>query len=352
MVERKLGVGVIGCGGIGSRVHVPNYARNPRVRLVAVADIEVERARAVAEQWGVEAYYEDYRDLLARPDVDAVSVTTPVFMHAAPAIAAMEAGKHVLCEKPIARTLAEADRMVETAERCGVLLTMGYQPRFSRLWERAKQVLDDGLLGRIIGVNTVSYGKAGLPAPWFLDPAKAGGGIFMDWGIYTAYMLQWLAGPVVAVSATIRAFRTEYPAGGVLVKDVQVEDTGVATLEFASGALGVWYQTWAGVTGHGYTAIDGLEGSLVLRPGHAEGPLLYSARIGEAEYLRGWRTLAFPELSLVEQHYRKLDHLVSAALDGTPLVMTGADGRDALELIQAIYQAAKTGQRISLPLAR
>jgi predicted dehydrogenase len=352
MAERKLGVGIIGCGGIGSRVHAPNYARNPRVRLAAVADVDVDRARALAERWDVPAYYQDYRELLANPDVEAVSVTTPVFMHAAPAIAAMEAGKHVLCEKPIARTLAEADAMVETARRCGVLLTMGYQPRFSRLWERAKQVVDSGLLGRIVGVNTVSYGRAGLPAPWFLDPAKAGGGIFMDWGIYTAYMLQWLAGPIAAVSATTRAFRTEYPAGGQLIKDVQVEDTGVATLEFASGALGVWYQTWAGVTGHGYTSIDGLEGALVMRPGHGDGPLLYSVKPDEPEFLRGWRTLAFQELPLAEQHYRKLDHLVTAALDGTPLVMTGADGRDALEVIQAIYQSAEMGQRVRLPLPR
>jgi predicted dehydrogenase len=352
MGDRKLGIGVIGCGGIGSRVHIPNYARNPRVRLIAVADVDLGRARTAAEQWGIDAYYQDYRELLARPDVEAVSVTTPVFMHAAPAIAAMEAGKHVLCEKPMARTLAEADAMVETARRCGVLLTMGYQPRFSRLWERAKQVIDDGLLGRMIGVNTVSYGRAGLPAPWFLDPAKAGGGILMDWGSYTAYMLQWLAGPVVAVSATIRAFRTEYPAGGTLVQDVKVEDTAVATLEFASGALGVWYLTWAGVTGHGYTAIDGLEGSLVMRPGHGDSPLLYTTKTDEPDYLRGWRTLAFQELNLMELHYRKLDHLVAAALDGTPLVMTGADGRDALELVQAIYRAAETGQRVSLPLAR
>jgi predicted dehydrogenase len=203
----------------------------------------------------------------------------------------------------------------------------------------------------MIAMNIVSYGKAGRPQPWFLDPKLAGGGIFMDWGIYTAFMLNWLAGPVKAVSAVTRAFRTEYPAGGTLIKDVKVEDTGIVNLEFASGALGVWYATWAGVTGHGYTAIDGLDGALVMRSGE-DTPLLYQGSAAEPDYLRGWRKIAFRELSTAEQHYRKLDHLVGAILDKTPLVMTGADGRDALELIQAIYRASSTGQRVTLPLTR
>jgi len=322
------------------------------VKLVAVADVDGERARAAAEQWSVDAYYQDYRELLARPDVEAVSVTTPVFMHAEPAIAAMDAGKHVLCEKPIARTLAEADAMVDAAERNGVLFTMGYQPRFSRLWDVTKRALDDGLIGRMMAVNLVSCGKAALPQPWFLHREQAGGGVMMDWGIYTAYMLNWLAGPVKAVYAVTRSFRKEYRARDVLVQDVDVEDTGVVAMEYESGAVGTWYLTWAGVTGHGYTSFDGTEGSLLMRGGHDPSPLVYSSKLGDPDYLRGWRTLAFTELSLAEQHYRKLDHLVSAALDGTPLVMTGADGRDALELIQAIFRSSETGQRVTLPLAR
>jgi len=142
MPARQLGVGVIGCGGIANGAHLPNYKRNPRVQVVAVADVDRERARATAERWKVDAYYEDYRELLARDDVEAVSITTPVFAHAEPALAAMRAGKHVLCEKPIARTLAEADAMVEASRQAGVLFTMGYQSRFSRLWETSKRILE------------------------------------------------------------------------------------------------------------------------------------------------------------------------------------------------------------------
>jgi predicted dehydrogenase len=352
MPARQLGVGVIGCGGIANGAHLPNYKRNPRVQVVAVADVDRERARATAERWKVDAYYEDYRELLARDDVEAVSITTPVFAHAEPALAAMRAGKHVLCEKPIARTLAEADAMVEASRQAGVLFTMGYQSRFSRLWETSKRILDEGAIGQMMAMNVVSTGRAALPQPWFLDKDLAGGGVLMDWGIYTAYMFNWLAGPVSAVQAVTRAFRHEYTAAGKMIHDVKVEDTGVATLEFASGAVGVWYSTWAGLAGHGYTSIDGTEGSFVMRSADEGGSLVFTSKSSDPDYLQGWRKLPFRELPLADQHYRKLDHLVAAVLDGTPLVMTGADGRDALELIQAMYLSAETGQRVRLPLPR
>lgn len=352
MSDRKLGVGIIGAGGIANGAHLPNYQRNPRVKIIAVADVDLERARTTAERWRVEAYYQDYRQLIAHPDVEAVSVTTPVFAHAAPAIAAMEAGKHVLCEKPIAKTLEEADAMVDAARRNGVLFTMGYQPRFSRLWETTKRILEDGLIGQPYALNIVSSGKAGLPQPWFLDPEQSGGGVLMDWGIYTAYMLQFLMGPISRVYAVTRINRDSYYGGRELIRDVKVEDTGAVTLEFKSGAIGVWYLTWAGLTTHGYTAIDGSDGSIVMQPGQGASPLLFTSKLEEPAYLRGWRQLSFNELSNSEQHYRKLDHLVSAVLDGTPLVMTGADGRDALELIQAIYRSMRAGRAIDLPLRR
>lgn len=352
MAQQTLGIGVIGCGGIASGAHLPNYVRMSRVRIVAVADIDLERARTTAARWGAEAYYQDYHDLLARPDVHAVSITTPVFQHAEPALAAMRAGKHVLCEKPIARTLEEADAMVAEAERSGVIFTMGYQPRFSRLWQETKSLLTGGLIGELRAVNLVSCGKAGLPAPWFLDRALSGGGVFIDWGIYTAFMLNWLAGPVSAVYAVTKAFKDEYPVRGVPTKTKDVEDTGVVVLEFQNGAVGTWYLTWAAPTSHGYTSFDGTEGSLLMRPGLEGSPLLFTTHSAEPPELQGWRIRPVPEIPVPEQHYRKIEHFVNAILDGTPLVMTGKDGRDALEVIMAIYRSAETHKRIPLPLPR
>jgi predicted dehydrogenase len=351
LTERKLGVGVIGCGNIANGAHLPNYARNPRVKIVAVADVDVERARATAERWGAEAYYQDYRELLARPDIEAVSVTTWVSAHAEPVVAAAEAGKHIICEKPLATRLEDADRMIAAAERAGVKLTMGYQPRFGATWQSVKQMMDDGLIGRVQALNLVGCAPSAHKTPWFLRKDEAGGGVLMDWGIYTAFMINWFMGPVERVYAVSTIFRPIARAGGIEV-EVDVEDSVAATLQFKSGALGNWYTTWAAVARHGYTSIDGSHGSILMRGGAGDAPSVFTSKLDGPDYLRGWRQLDIVEAPNAELHYRKLAHLVDSILDDKPLVMTGHDGRNALELVLAIYRSAELGQPVDLPLSR
>ena len=357
MAERRLGVGVIGCGGIARLAHLPNLKRNPRVRLVAVADINEESARQAAEEFGAAAAYTDYHDLLANPDVEAVTVTTWPSAHAEAVIAAAEAGRHILCEKPIAPTLEEADAMVDAADRAGVKFTMGYQSRFGAQLPLLKQIIDEGLLGRPMGMTQIAAGPSRHRVPWFLQRRFAGGGVLMDWGIYTAHSILWLMGPVESVYATTAIFRKEVEVGGragsptVTVTDIDVEDTVSAHLKFKSGAMGSWYAAWAVAAGHGYMSIDGSEGSVVNERGG--GLRVLSRRLDDPEYLRGgWRQVPLVEPPLLEVHYRKLAHLVDAVLDDTPLQLTGADGRDALELVLAVYHSAETGRPVTLPLTR
>lgn len=360
MTERQLGVGVIGCGLIAQFQHLPNLVRNPRVKVVAVADINQQRARETADRFGVEHAYEDFHDLIARPDIDMVTVATWPQAHAAPVIAAAEAGKHVLCEKPIALTLEEADAMVEACEKAGVKFTMGYQQRFGNQLPLVKKLLDDGMVGRVMGASTIGLGPSRHYTAWFNHKAQAGGGILMDWGIYTAHNLIWLLGPVKSVFAYTATFRKEVVVKGrvselagqeIVVPDVDVEDTAAITIQFASGAMGVWYAGWAMAAAHGEMSIDGSEGSIVTRREN-DGVELYTRHINEAEELRGWRRLGGPEPPLADRHYRKLEHLVDAVLDDKPLQFTGADGRDALELVEAIYRSAETGERQDFPLPR
>ena len=348
---RTLGIGVIGCGGIARAAHLPNIKRNPRARLVAVCDIDFDRAKATAQEFGdgTTAAYQDFHDLLANPDVDMVCVTTWAAAHAEPVIAAAQAGKHILCEKPIAITLADADAMVAAAKEAGVKLSMGYQPRFGTLWPRVKQIIDDGLLGEIMGVTIASAAPSSHGVPWFLKKDLAGGGILIDWGIYTAYTINWWLGPVDRVFGTAKTFRKEVSVRGELLTDVDVEDTVAAHLSFASGAMGTWYSAWAVKANHGGTAIDGREGSLTIS-GHTI--RLKSTRINDPDYIAGWHEIDATDPPLVDMHYRKIAHLVDAVLDDTPLVLTGEDGRDALELVLAVYKSAETGQPIDLPIAR
>ncbi len=342
-------MGVIGCGGIAQAAHLPNIVKNPRARLVAVADIDRDRANATAEQWGCTGY-RDYQELLANPEVDAVCVTSWAAAHAEAVIAAAEAGKHILCEKPIAITLEDADAMVAAADRAGVKFTMGYQNRFGVSGPLIKQILDDGLIGKVMGLNVVGVGPSSHGAPWFLKRELSGGGVLMDWGIYTAFNLNWWLGPVERVFATSAIFRKEVMVRGELLTDLDVEDTVAAHLTFRSGAMGSWYSAWAVRTGHSTTSIDGSEGAILM--GKGDGVNLYSTQLGDPDHLRGWRNIPAVEPSLIMLHYRKIEHLVNAVLDDTPLVMTGADGRDALELVLAIYRSAELGQPVTLPLER
>ncbi|HWK80961.1 MAG TPA: Gfo/Idh/MocA family oxidoreductase [Thermomicrobiales bacterium] len=349
--SRQLGIGVIGCGGIARHAHLPNIARNPRARLVAVCDIDLDRAKATAEEFGdgSTVAYQDFHDLLANPDVEMVCVTTWAAAHAEPVIAAAQAGKHILCEKPIAISIAEADAMVKAAHDAGVKFAMGYQPRFGTLWPRVKQIIDDGLLGEIMGATLASAAPSAHGVPWFLKKDLAGGGILIDWGIYTAYTLNWWLGPIERVYATAKTFRKEVMVRDQLITDIDVEDTVAAQLSFASGAMGTWYSAWAVKANHGHTAIDGREGSLVLQGNTIR---LKSTRINDPSYIAGWHEIDATDPPLVDMHYRKVAHLVDAVLDDTPLVLTGEDGRDALEVVLAIYKSAETGQPIDLPMAR
>ncbi len=351
MTERKLGVGVIGAGGIARLAHIPNYLKNPRVKLVAVADIDVAKARQAAEDFGIPNVYDNFEDLLANPEVEAVSVTTPPSAHAGPVIAAARAGKHVLCEKPIATKLEEADAMVDAAEKAGVKFAMGYQHRFGTELPLVKRLLDEGTVGRLMAMTQVGVGPSSHRVPWFLQKRFAGGGVLMDWGIYTAHTILWLMGPVATVYGTSAIFRPEVQVGNELLTGVDVEDTIMATMRFENGAMGSWYAAWAVVAGHHSMTIDGSQGSIMT---HRESPgvNVFSKTFNEPDHLRGWRHLPTVEPPLLEIHYRKLAHLVDAALDSQPLRLTGADGRDALELVLAVYRSAEIGAPVTLPLER
>lgn len=351
MTERKLGVGVIGAGGISRAAHLPNLARNPRVNLVAVADIDGSRARQAADDFGVPYAYDNYQELLDNPEVEAVTVTTWPSAHAEPVIAAARAGKHILCEKPITTDLGEADAMVDAAENAGVKFAMGYQHRFGTQLPLVKRLMDDGVIGRPMGMTQVGVAPSSHKVPWFLQRKLSGGGVLIDWGIYTAHTILWLMGPVQSVYANTAIYRPEVQVGDVLLTDVDVEDTVMATLRFTSGAMGSWYAAWAVAASHTSMSIDGSDGSIMTRRDE-QALSVFSNTFDEPNHLHGWRHIATPEPALIEVHYRKLAHLVDAVLDDKPLQLTGADGRDALELVLAVYLSAETGEAVRLPLDR
>ena len=199
----KLGVGLIGCGYAGHQ-HARAYALlRDHVDLVAAADVDKGKARSLAQEWGFSSWHEDYRKILSDPRVDAVSVCLPIYLHAEVSVEAAEAGKHVLCEKPMAGTLEKADAMIRAARRSDVKLMIAETVRFNSINLKLKEMLEEKTIGEVFLVRIFrdhemhDYIRA---RPWMLDKRKAVGGIWMAGGIHDVDALRMLIGEIETVS--------------------------------------------------------------------------------------------------------------------------------------------------------
>ncbi|WP_413376001.1 Gfo/Idh/MocA family protein [Alkalihalobacillus sp. 1P02AB] len=194
-MERIVKIGIIGCGGIANGKHMPSLSKIKNVELVAFCDITDEKAKKAAKQYGSEAatVYSDYQELLKNEDVEVVHVLTPNDSHAEISVAALEAGKHVMCEKPMAKTAEEANLMVEAARRSGKKLTIGYNNRFRQDSQYLKEVCDRGDLGEVYFAKAHAIRRRAVPT-WgvFLDGEKQGGGPLIDIGTHALDLTLWM----------------------------------------------------------------------------------------------------------------------------------------------------------------
>ncbi len=188
-------VGFIGCGGIANGKHFPGMAVQEGIDMVAFCDLIIERAEKAAKEYGTEdaKVYEDYKELLADPTIDAVHVLTPNVAHSEITVAALEAGKHVLCEKPMAATVEDAERMVAARDKTGKMLTIGYQYRHFPVNKVAKKVMEEGWVGDAYYAEATYLRRRGVPT-WgvFTDKSKQGGGPLIDIGTHALDLTLWL----------------------------------------------------------------------------------------------------------------------------------------------------------------
>ena len=275
----KLRVGIIGSGGIAEGAHAPGYKALPDdCELVACCDVRPERAEAFAERFDLAHWYTDYRELLTLPELDAVSVCTPPFMHRDATVAALDAGLHVLCEKPMAMNVAEAQDMVAAAERAGKVLTIGHQQRFSPAAQAVKRAVDAGELGDIYYAKTAALRNRGAPT-WGVFHIKQlnGGGPLIDIGVHALDVTMWLMGsprPVAVFGATYMALAhrpgLKNRMGTINVEEYDVEDLAAALVRFDNGATLMLETSWLlQMTERGnasYTQLFGTEGSARLDP--------------------------------------------------------------------------------------
>ena len=241
------GIGIIGCGKIAQVRHIPEYAEHKDAKLLGFYDINLERTKALAEQYGGTAY-ETVEELLANPEIDAVSICAANFAHAELTIAALNAGKHVLCEKPMAITLAECEAMVEAAKKNGKFLMIGHNQRLAKAHATAKKLIDDGLIGDIVTFRT-TFGHGGPETwsvdpglnTWFFDKTRAAMGAMADLGIHKTDLIQFLTGQkVIRTTARVTTLDKKDATGNL----ISVDDNAICIYEMSGGAFGTMTASW------------------------------------------------------------------------------------------------------------
>ena len=242
-----INIGILGCGKIAQVRHIPEYAENPDVKLVGFYNPTKSRAEDMAAKYGGLAY-DTAEELLANPEIDAVSVCAANYAHAALSIQALNAGKHVLCEKPMATTLADCEAMVECAKKNGKFLMIGHNQRLAKAHMEAKRLIDEGLIGDIITFRT-SFGHGGPETwaikpgkdTWFFDKSKAAMGVMADLGVHKTDLIQYLTGQrVVRTTARLVTLDKRGEDGEL----IGVDDNAVCIYEMSGGAFGTMTASW------------------------------------------------------------------------------------------------------------
>jgi predicted dehydrogenase len=333
---RQVRFGIIGCGGIANGFHMRDLSQIPEARLVACADIRPEVAQQFAAKWEAEASYADYHQLLAREDVEAVIVATHHETHAAIGAEALEAGKHVLVQKPLTTRLEDADRFVAAAEARPSQKVQCFPFNWTHAVAEAIRLLEDGAIGRPCQARRrVAHGGADR-ASWFYDPAIARYGASFDMGVYAVSGLTALMGPVVTVSGLVGTFEP----------GVRIDDNATWQLRFASGALGTAETAWTQVTSVEGTVIYGLEGVIELGAPGARYPLqLYRRASGVSFASKGeWNAVPLQPDPPAAAHRELVDCILE---DRTPRG-TPQHARHVAEILLAAHQSDRTGRRVEL----
>jgi predicted dehydrogenase len=346
-----LGFAIVGCGMI-ARFHVRALADVPGTRLVALVSRDAANARAVAESAGSPcATSTELAPVLSRKDVHVVIVTTPSGAHLEPAVAAANAGKHVVVEKPLEITLERCDRIIDACQRHGVKLCTIFPSRFGDANQALKAAVDGGRFGRVtLGETTCKWWRPQSyydEGGWKGTRALDGGGALMNQAIHNVDLLSWMMGPVTHISGFSATLAHER---------IEVEDTAVACLRFASGALGVIQATTSVYPGlpktiavHGDRGTAAIEQDDILRwdftPETPEDRAL-KERFAQKTGASGGSSN--PAAISHVGHARQLADFAKAIETGGQPLIDGREGRKAVEIILAIYQSAEAGKTIEL----
>ena len=354
---RKLKVGIIGCGGIANGKHLPAMKRNGNFEFVAFCDLIEERAQKAREEYGTEdsRVYTDYNDLLKEEDIEAVYVLTPNSVHAPASIAAMEAGKNVMCEKPMAKTYAEAKAMVETAERTGKVLTIGYQCRYRGDSAYLKRACMNGDLGEIYYAKAHAIRRRAVPT-WgvFLDAEKQGGGPLIDIGTHALDLTLWMMDnyePEMVVGSVYRKLADQKGDTGNIWGDwdpeiYTVEDSAFGFVKMKNGATIVLESSWALNsldTNEGKTTLCGTKAGADMMDGLRINRVSYGKQCVEKPNLEAGGAAFFDGITVAPEDVEQRI-FYNAIVNGEPLTVEPRQAMVVTQILEAIYESGKSGK--------
>jgi predicted dehydrogenase len=340
-------IGIIGCGMIAKRRHVPEFAANPDARIVGYFNPTTSRAVEMAEQYGGQVYH-SYLELLEDTAIDAVSVCTANSTHAPITIAALRAGKHVLCEKPMATSVEDGEKMIAAARQAGKYLMIAHNQRLYSAHAKAKEILTSGALGRIITFRTAFSHKgpeqlsvAKSADTWFFKKTDAVVGVMGDLGVHKADLVRFLIGDEIReVMAVVTTLEKKYPNG----EPIGVDDNAMCVLESENGIIGTLTAGW---TNYGLNAKDDwtvvycAEGVIKLYC-NPEYPLEIIKRDGE-------RILHRFDQDPANQGGIKsgiIDRFIDCIVNGKAPEISGEEGLAALKIVFACMESSKTGGKV------
>ncbi|WP_409288130.1 Gfo/Idh/MocA family protein [Peribacillus sp. SCS-37] len=337
-----LKIGVVGCGSIARHRHLPEYAANKQVDIAAVCDIVLERAEEMADLYGAKAY-RNYEEMLNDDGIDAISVCTPNYLHAPVSIAALKAGKHVLCEKPMATSKEEADAMIEAAQENGKKLMIAHNQRFVPSHQRARKLISDGEAGRIYSFRT-AFGHPGPEGwsvdgknSWFFKKEEAFIGAMGDLGVHKSDLIRYLLGEEIVEAAAFVEHSSK--------ENSTVDDNAVCILKSESGIVGTLAASWSYGREDNSTIIFGEKAVLRLEddPDHS---LIVQYNNGETVKYELGRIQSNEEGG--QSSSQVINKFVESIIENKEVPVSGEEGKRSLGIILAALESSQTKQVVSL----
>lgn len=333
----KVGFAVVGLGAIATGSVLPAFAHSKRAKLVALVSRDKKKASRLAKQFSATTHYssDEFENCLANPDIAAVYVATPPGEHLAWTIQAARAGKHVLCEKPLAATLEQSAQMVKACREDGVLLMTAYRKYFEPSCLHLKQLIRKGSLGRLDVIHT-AFSELHLPGrspDWLLDARLAGGGPLMDLGVYCVNTTRWLVDedPVTASAVAWRRDQSRFH---------QVEEGVSFRLNFPSGLVVQGSSTYAAALSS-FVYVQGSRGWASLSPAFPfDEERHLSAKIGGRRLQRTFK--------IIDEFALELDAFAAAIRQRRPIEPDGAQGHRDMIILDAIYESSRKKEPVAI----